>query len=345
MNTDPSRSETVDDLAYQTRILQSVSHTYALTIPVLPEGLRDVIGNAYLLCRIADTIEDEPQLPLARKQVFWERFIEVVSGPGDAASFADDLSAALSPATPQAEHDLAANTARIVRVTAGFRPRQRTAIERCIRTMSRGMVEFQQDSPAIGLKDLRQLDHYCYFAAGVVGEMLVELFGDYSAAVDRRRQELLALATSHAQGLQMANILKDVWDDREQGACWLPRDVFDAAGFDLDNLSAGSAAPGFAEGLSRLVATTRDHLTDALRFILLIPARETGIRRHLLWALGLALLALRRVHRSPSFARGRNVRVSRLGVGAMILVTSVLARWDSALKLWFRVATRGLPRA
>ena len=24
----------------------------------------------------------------------------------------------------------------------------------------------------------------------------------------------------------MTNILKDVWDDRERGACWLPRDIF-----------------------------------------------------------------------------------------------------------------------
>ena len=345
MNNDPVRGGSAGDLAYQARILQSVSRTYALTIPVLPEGLRDVVGNAYLLCRIADTIEDEPELSLARKQALWERFVEVVSGRDDAAAFARDLSAALSLATPEPEHDLAANTARIVRVTAGFRPRQRTAIERCIRTMSNGMVEFQQDTPSAGLTDIRQLDRYCYFAAGVVGEMLVELFCDYSAAVDERREELLALATSHAQGLQMANILKDVWDDWANGSCWLPRDVFDAAGFDLRTLSAGRAGPGFDEGLSRLVAITRRHLANAVEFTLLVPAREAGIRRHLLWAVGLAVLAVRRVHAERSFRLGRNVRVSRLSAGAAVVLTSVLARWDLGLKLLFRAATRGLPHA
>ena len=343
MDKDPSPN--AGDLAYQTRILQSVSRTYALTIPVLPRDLRDVVANAYLLCRITDTIEDEPELPLARKRVLWERFAEVVAGREDAASFGSDLAGTLSPATPGPEHELAANTARIVRVTAGFRPGPRTAIERCIRTMSRGMVEFQQDRPGVGLTDMQQLDRYCYFAAGVVGEMLVELFCDYSAAVNRRRAELLALAKSHAQGLQMANILKDVWNDWRQGACWLPRDVFHAAGFDLRGLSAGRGGPGFDQGLSRLVAVTRGHLANALRFIRLIPARETGIRRHLLWALGLAVLALRRVHASRAFRRGQSVRVSRLGVGAMILLTSVFARWDSALGLLFHGATRALPRA
>ena len=38
------------DLAYQAGIMQCVSRTFALTIPQLPGALRDVVGNAYLLC-------------------------------------------------------------------------------------------------------------------------------------------------------------------------------------------------------------------------------------------------------------------------------------------------------
>lgn len=330
------------DLAYQARILQAVSRTYALTIPALPDRLRPVVGNAYLLCRITDTIEDEPGFSPEQKQVFWERLIEVVAGRHDAAAFAGDLATALTPATPGPERELAAGASRILRVTGALRAPQRAAIERCVRVMSRGMAEFQQEPDAVGLKDLSQLDRYCYFVAGVVGETLVELFCDYSSEIAARREELTSLAVSHAQGLQMANILKDVWDDWENGACWLPRDVF-PAGFDLGSLSAGRAVPEFDEGLSRLVAITRGHLSNALRFILLIPAHETGIRRHLLWAVGLAVLALRRIYRTRSFRQGRNIRLSRFTVGAVVLLTSVTARSDAALRLLFRAATRGLP--
>ena len=35
-----------EDLAYQERILQDVSRTFALTIPQLPGDLRTVVGNA-----------------------------------------------------------------------------------------------------------------------------------------------------------------------------------------------------------------------------------------------------------------------------------------------------------
>lgn len=331
------------DLAYQARILQAVSRTYALTIPALPGRLRPVVGNAYLLCRITDTIEDEPGFSPAQKAVFWERLIEVVAGRRDAASFGRDLAAALTPATPEPERELARGASRILRVTAGLRAPQRAAIERCVRVMSRGMAEFQREPGSVGLKDLGQLDRYCYFVAGVVGETLVELFCDYSSEIEGRRQELKALAVSHAQGLQMANILSDIWDDWENGACWLPEDVFRTAGCDLGSLAAGRAAPGFDEGLSRLVAITRGHLSNALRFILLIPAQEAGIRRHLLWGVGLAVLALRRIDRTPSFRQGRKIRLSRFSVGAVVAVTSIAARRDSALRFLFRAATRGLP--
>ena len=52
----------MSDEAYQDEILPHVSRTFALTIPQLPAALRTPVTSAYLLCRIADTIEDEPAL-------------------------------------------------------------------------------------------------------------------------------------------------------------------------------------------------------------------------------------------------------------------------------------------
>ena len=49
------------DPQLQMKHLLGVSRSFALTIPMLPEPLEDYIANAYLLCRIADTVEDDPQ--------------------------------------------------------------------------------------------------------------------------------------------------------------------------------------------------------------------------------------------------------------------------------------------
>ncbi len=343
--TTSSRESAESDLAYQAAILQRVSRTFALTIPQLPDGLREVVSNAYLLCRIADTVEDEPALSLAEKQVFLERFVEVVAGRDEAAAFARDLGERLSSETTEPEQDLIANTPRVIRITLGCRAPQRRAMERCIRIMSHGMVEFQRQGSAAGLKDVPQLERYCYYVAGVVGEMLAELFCDYSPEIEQRHEEVFSRSVSLGLGLQMTNILKDIWDDRRRGACWLPQDVFDPSGFELRHLSEGRTDPGFVDGFLTLEAITRRHLTEGLRFILLIPSRETGIRRHLLWTLGLAVLTLRRLHATPAFRSGQNVRLSRLSVRALILLTSGLAWSDGAIKLLFRAATRRLPVA
>ena len=335
LTTLASQEHASEDLAYQARILQGVSRTFALTIPQLPEPLRHVVGNAYLLCRIADTIEDEPALSATQKQSFSEYFVEVVSGREAADRFARNLYPLLSRAMLESEHELVANTDRVVRITHGLRRDQRNALERCVRIMSRGMAEFQRHATLDGLDNLAHLDRYCYHVAGVVGEMLTELFCGYSAEIGERREELLRLSVSFGQGLQMTNILKDVWDDRRRGACWLPRDVFRSAGFELRSLAAGRADPAFVDGLLDLVEIARYHLGNALRFTLLIPASETGIRRFCLWALGMAVLTLRRIHAHPAFTDTREVKISRGGVRATVIVTNALARSDLALKLLF----------
>lgn len=331
------------DFAYQAQALEAVSRTFALTIPRLPDPLRTVVGNAYLLCRINDTIEDDPGLSPAQKAGFWERFVEVVQGRGDPADFAADLGAELSASTPSGEHDLIANTARVVRVTRVFPARQRHILSRCVGVMSRGMSEFQNLDTSRGVPSLREFHRYCYFVAGVVGEMLTELFCEHAAEIEERRGELLPLAVSFGQGLQMTNILKDVWEDLRRGACWLPRDVFRAAGFDLSHLRPEHGDPAFVEGMTELVGIARGHLDRALRFVELLPARETGIRSHCLWALGMAVLTLRRIHQTPWFRRGRDVKISRRTVRGVILVTNSLVRSNFALRRLFAAMTRGLP--
>ena len=58
MMRSPDR-DSPDGYALQDRLLPGVSRTFALTIPQLPQDLRPIVTNAYLLCRTADTIEDE----------------------------------------------------------------------------------------------------------------------------------------------------------------------------------------------------------------------------------------------------------------------------------------------
>jgi farnesyl-diphosphate farnesyltransferase len=175
--------------------------------------------------------------------------------------------------------------------------------------------------------------------------MLTDLFCDYSPQIARHRHSLFAVAASFAQGLQMTNILKDVWEDRSRGACWLPQEVFARHGFDLAEMTSEPFDPRFGAGFRELVGVAHAHLRNALEYTLLIPGKETGIRRFCLWAIGLAVLTLRKIQDNPHFTAGAQVKVSRNAVAMTRVFTNLAGRSDWMLRWLFALAARGLPLA
>lgn len=331
------------DEQFQQRLLEGVARTFALTIPQLPPPLVKVVANAYLLCRITDTIEDEISILPDRKREFAAQFIDVVAGRADAEVFAAAFYLLLSEQRLSAERELIRETARVVRITQGFNPRQQAALCKCVTVMGEGMAYFQAHSRPDGLPTRESFDNYCYHVAGVVGEMLTELYCDYNSAMDACREELLRLAVSFGQGLQMVNILKDIWEDRARGVCWLPRDVFLAAGCDLARLTPGQHNPAFEEGMARLIGIARAHLQNAQRYTLLIPAKEHGLRTFCLWAIGMGLLTLRKLNRRRDFSAGRQVKISRRSVLAVIAATRLARGGNRRVVAALRLAAMGLP--
>lgn len=343
-STPPTRA-TQADLDYQQQILPGVSRTFALTIPELPERLAAVVTNAYLLCRLADTIEDDVGLDDLQKSTFHARFVAVVEGTEAAEPFARDLKPLLSAQSLPDEHALVENAAQVIRVTHGFLPQERAALTRCVRIMCEGMPQFQRNRSLRGLADLAEMDRYCYFVAGVVGEMLTDLFCLHTPELAPHRRRLMRLAVSFGQGLQMTNILKDIWDDRDSETCWLPRAVFDSGNFPLERLDELHKTEAFVAGLNELIGVAHAHLRNALDYTCMIPKREVGMRRFCLWAIGLAVLTLRNIHRNPYFGSGNEVKVSRRTVRATVLTTNMTLKSNRALRMIFDRAADGLPLA
>jgi farnesyl-diphosphate farnesyltransferase len=340
-----SPQDLVGDLRYQDEILPGVSRTFALTIPQLPPALDRIVTNAYLLCRLADTIEDDVGLTELQKSQFHSRFVAVVDGHEAAASFARELAVLLSDQVLAAERELVQNTERVIRVTHSFSLAERAALSRCVTIMCRGMPAYQRNRSLNGLADVDELSRYCYFVAGVVGEMLTELFCLHSPQMARNKDELMGLAVSFGQGLQMTNILKDIWEDRRVSTCWLPRSVFGAGALKLGELETHHDSAEFASGLRQLIGIAHGHLRHALTYTLLIPKSYPGLRRFCLWAIGMALLTLRKLNANPAFTSGDQVKISRRGVRATVVLTNLALPSDRLLRLLFDWAARGLPRA
>jgi len=327
------------------QILQGVSRSFALTIPQLPLNLCRTVTNAYLLCRIVDTIEDEESLSIDQKRTFFHDFIDVVNGNLSADKFSAHLYPLLCNKTLAAEKELIQNTPTVIRTLFSFSQAQQAVLRRCVKVMAAGMLKFQEIKNPNGLESLSHLSNYCYHVAGVVGEMLTELFCDYSEEISKNREKLISLAASFGQGLQMTNILKDFWEDKKRGACWLPQDVFNDVGFDLKNLTAGTYSPTFSKGLAELIGLAHVHLKNALTYTLIIPRRETGIRKFCLWAIGMAILTLRKLNKTRNYTSGSDVKISRKSLRTVILVSNSTLRSNSLLRMFFKFAARGLPAA
>jgi farnesyl-diphosphate farnesyltransferase len=330
------------DDEFQMALLEGVSRTFALTIPQLPESLCRAVANAYLLCRIVDTIEDEVSLTPEQKKQFCYGFIAVVKTGKGAEAFAAELAPLLSSATLPAEHVLIHVIPRVIGITRQFDQEQVAALSACVEVMAEGMPMFQANNMHGGLAKMADMDKYCYYVAGCVGEMLTRLFCHYSPEIAVNRDQMLKLGVSFGQGLQMTNILKDIWDDAERGVCWLPQDIFTETGYDLKQLSPETNDTNFKAGLAHLVSIAHGHLHNALRYTQLIPSHETGIRNFCLWALGMAVLTLRKIKQNLGFVRSDEVKITRNSVKSTIIATKLVGRSNNLLNMLFNFVGQGL---
>lgn len=202
-----------DELA---TLLEKTSRTFALAIPLLEPPLARRVGLAYLLFRIADTLEDAELWDREQRLAALRSFEEWLLRGGHGA-FQD----APPPTKDAGCMDL---LARADAVLAAVPETERRHVART----ARGMAEFvsrQDDAGRITLETLDDLRAYCYVVAGIVGEMLTDVFGAAPALTDEGRR--------FGEALQLVNILKDAPGDAEQGRVYLPPAVERSAVFAL----------------------------------------------------------------------------------------------------------------
>jgi farnesyl-diphosphate farnesyltransferase len=208
--------------------LERTSRTFALAIPLLEEPLRSEVGLAYLLLRVADTLEDAaPWLREERREALAELERLLQGGEGAPAS---ELAWRWLERRPSENADylrLLEHTPRLLANLAALRPEAASIVRHYVLRTVQGMREVlarATETGLLALASLEELRAYCYIVAGLVGELLTELF-----LLDPRlapsAPELRLLAPLFGEALQLVNILKDAAEDSEEGRMWLPGSV------------------------------------------------------------------------------------------------------------------------
>ncbi len=224
------------------QLLERTSRTFALSIPLLPEPSRREVTLAYLLLRIADTLEDGIQLSPDRRQEALEQLLAVVSHVD--VGGAEQWSRTWSATQPVDQPDylrLLEEFPRVLECIGQLPSRSRQVIlrhgERTIAGMRR-TVQVMDTTGTLRLETVDQLREYCYIVAGIVGEMLTELFLLHWPTLQDEADRLRTLAPFFGEGLQLVNILKDADTDARAGRFYLPshlqpNELFEIARNDL----------------------------------------------------------------------------------------------------------------
>jgi len=333
--------------------LPEVSRTFALNIPVLPAPLDLAVTVAYLLCRIADTLEDESRASASERRPLMDEFARLCALPDDwpeaSGRFAETAVAALRGEAPASEVRLVRGTPRVLETVAGLPGWVTPHVARCVREMTTGMARVlegvERQGALLGLNDLEETLTYCYYVAGTVGEMLTGLFSGYSDGVAARLEQLEPRAAAFGRALQLTNILKDIREDHERGACWLPRTVMARHGLTADRLLVHDQRAAALDLLDELIAVAHREAEVSLEYILAIPREERGIRLFCLWPLFFALQTLGQLRGNPEVFSGPPVKITRPAVKRIMVLTRALVDRDRALRILFRTYAAGLPPA
>ena len=227
------------DVRFCVETLQRVSRTFALSIGMLPSPLRESVGVAYLLCRIVDTIEDDPRLDIARRDYLFDVFNSLLQDDSlDPNSLA--LNGQGVGETPD-EEQMIAGSAAAFRIWRKLDAAQRGACMPWILEMSDGMRAYASRAGINGgmaIADVSDLEAYCGCVAGTVGALLTDLFRLEVPSAKVPPPSRMDDGWRFGLGLQMVNILRDVAEDSDRGICWLPISVVSADNLQVGNLLA-----------------------------------------------------------------------------------------------------------
>ncbi|MEK7414704.1 MAG: phytoene/squalene synthase family protein [Planctomycetota bacterium] len=322
------------DRAYCRAMLPKVSRTFAACINLLPPPLDHHVLVAYLLCRIADTIEDAPALTADEKRRLLAHFRSQLDEGGPDS---DTLQQAFSAGTTDDEQ-LTRDAQRTLREFRDFPSNVRAAIRPWVQEMCAGMAGFAAMQPHPdrfqALEQVDDLDRYCWYVAGTVGHMLTDLFRIHSPRITQPRyQRLKAHATDFGLGLQLVNIIKDVADDRRRGWSFVPRQLCLNNGVDPEHLLDPANANASRQALGALIAKARGHLDRALDYCTELPRTEYRMRRFCLTPLYFAIRTLALAQRDQRLLDpAHKVKISRrevyrtMGVSGLIAPSNLLVR-------------------
>lgn len=350
-------------------ILPDVSRSFALIIPKCPPPIDRALCVAYLLCRVADTVEDEPGLDPQHRGELYDQFLTVMNAPESLPLIEAFKSTwRLTDKTPAPDAGEGAyarlidGLAAVMAAYCSLPEWCRKPIRGCVHEMVAGMrvslpVE-QQHGIAFYCRDLADLDQYCHYVAGTVGVMSTALFEWYFSgcsdesvgAVARSDTERVARSGAVRDSGRRQAVAGGTWastpewreDGRRMGLGLQMTNIVKDCRVDAERgvsfipsryvIFAGKSYDLTSAGRAELIGHTVGHLDAAMRYIAAIPADQKGIRTFLLGSVFPAIATLE----IAAAGRQYHPKISRLKMGQIFTAITRKVGDQAALNGWYQ---------
>ncbi len=324
---------------YLEQQLGGVSRSFALVIPFIETPLRHYLAVAYLLCRMADNIEDCGQPNPWKKECFAE-FLRLLEAPQQAPVQLARWEQRAWPGLSEDEKQLMGSKRGLAlwQIYALIPAAEQAIIQRWINVMATGMSRlaepderplFVKRKSIDVLETEADYDNYCYYVAGTVGALASELAVHQYELAAQQSATLHARAGNCGRSLQKTNIVKDFVEDLKRGVCYLPDTWLGAINHAPLELRGADA-----QWKALVIGNVLDELRDAVDYVIALPQRAAGYRRASLLCLFPAyhtmLFAAQR--QATLFTAAHQIKISRTTMAQCMSDSDKVLHDDHAIR-------------
>jgi 4,4'-diapophytoene synthase len=309
--------------------LRDVSRTFALSIEQLPAGLRDSITIAYLLFRVSDALEDQPELPAQEKSRLLRLWVDILEGRQPVRELTSEL-AGLDEADPEIR--VARSAGEILEALHVLPDEVEHAILQRLGRSSLGMARWQDHGPYVENEDA--LDDYMHQVAGRVGYLLTDIFAWYSPIVRERKSMLMPLSRECGLALQTVNIIRGMRKDYERGWVYVPQSYYEPIGLTRDSMFDPENFEQSLQVVELLAQKAERHLWGGMEYVIHLPRRLHSVRLACMWPVYFAVGTLA-VSRNNASVLSSEAKLGRQQVMEIMASTRLLGWSNHWLRFYY----------
>jgi phytoene synthase len=125
----------------------------------------------------------------------------------------------------------------------------------------------QMDLDKNRYRNFQELYRYCYKVAGVIGLIMLKVFGS-------KENEAEKYAIDLGVAMQLTNILRDIKEDWEKGRIYLPQDEMEKYGVTEKDIADSRVNDNFKRLMEFQIQRARGYYTGSLQGFKFIPSRR-----------------------------------------------------------------------